>query len=78
MADELAAIFDRNEQLVGNTDFIQAAANAPEVLDWYRTSFYERIFSGGRVDMRIKELVRLRLRGLTGALCVTRSTPSTP
>jgi AhpD family alkylhydroperoxidase len=70
MSDELATIFDRNEELVGNTDFIQAAANAPEVLDWYLTSFYGRIFHGGRVDVRIKELVRLRLARTHGcALC---------
>ncbi len=70
LPDELQAVFDRNEELVGNTDFIQAAANAPEVLDWYLTSFYGQIFHGGRVDPRIKELVRLRLARTHGcALC---------
>jgi AhpD family alkylhydroperoxidase len=70
MSDELRAIFDRSAELVGNTDFIQAAANAPEVLDWYLTSFYGRIFYGGRVEPRIKELVRLRLARTHGcAMC---------
>jgi AhpD family alkylhydroperoxidase len=70
MQDELRAIFDRNDELVGNTDFIQAAANAPEVLDWYLKSFYGQLFHGGRVDVRIKELVRLRLARTHGcALC---------
>lgn len=70
MADGLKAIYDHNERLIGNTDFIQAAANAPEVIDWYFSSFYGRVFHGGRVDRRIMELVRLRLARTHGcALC---------
>lgn len=66
----LRSVFDRNQELIGNTDFIQAAANAPEVIDWYFGSFYRQIFYGGRVDVRIKELVRLRLARTHGcALC---------
>jgi len=70
MSDEHRAVFDHNLKLIGNTDFIQAAANAPEVIGWYFGSFYEQIFYGGRVDVRIKELVRLRLARTHGcALC---------
>jgi AhpD family alkylhydroperoxidase len=70
MSDELKAAFDHNQELIGNTDFIQAAANAPEVIGWYFDSYYKQIFYGGRVDVRIKELVRLRLARTHGcALC---------
>ena len=70
MTDSFKEMFDRNEELIGNTDFVQAAANAPEVLDWYFDSYYREIFYGGRVDVRIKELVRLRLARTHGcALC---------
>ncbi len=70
MAEELRPIYDLSEERAGNTDFVQAGANAPEVLDWYFNSFYKEIFYGGRVDVRIKEIVRLRLSKTHGcAFC---------
>ncbi|MEM9049345.1 MAG: carboxymuconolactone decarboxylase family protein [Pseudomonadota bacterium] len=50
------AIRDRDEAV-----FIEAAGNAPEILDWYYNSFYAQVFYGGRVERRIKELARLKL-----------------
>ena len=41
--------------------FVEAGANAPEILDWYFNSFYKDVFYGGRVDAKTKELVRLKL-----------------
>ena len=36
-------------------------ANAPELVRWYFDQFYKRLFYGGRVEVRFKELLRLRL-----------------
>jgi len=45
----------------GEAEFIEVGAHAPELITWYRKEFYERLFYGGRVDVRFKELLRLRL-----------------
>ena len=45
----------------GDATFYEIGANAPDMLDWYFKSFYEGIFYGGRVEVRIKELLRYRL-----------------
>jgi alkylhydroperoxidase family enzyme len=69
MPDSLQQVYDRSAE-IGDTQFVQAGANAPEVLDWYFFDFYPKIFHNGRVDIRIKELVRLRLTRSHGcALC---------
>ena len=53
--------FDTAMTIRDDATFMQIAANAPEVYDWYKDSFYGQIFYGGRVDTRTKELLRLRL-----------------
>lgn len=45
----------------GEARFVEAAALAPEVLDWYLNSFYQQLFGSDRVEQRFKELGRLRL-----------------
>jgi len=45
----------------GDATFFEIGANAPHMLEWYFKSFYEGVFYGGRVDVRIKELLRYRL-----------------
>ena len=45
----------------GDATFFEIGANAPEVLNWYFDSFYGKLFYGGRVDTRTKELLRYRL-----------------
>jgi AhpD family alkylhydroperoxidase len=45
----------------GDATFYEIGANAPHMLEWYFKSFYEGIFYGGRVEVRIKELLRYRL-----------------
>ena len=40
---------------------IEVGANAPELMEWYKDSFYDKVFYGGRVDVRTKELLRYRL-----------------
>ena len=48
--------------------FLAAGANAPELVEWYYESFYAQLFYGGRVETRLKELVRLHLSKTHGCL----------
>lgn len=71
---ELPADFRRKVEqvtrLTGEAEFHRIAANAPQMVDFYWRTFYAQIFFGGTVDVRTKELVRLRLAGLHGcAFC---------
>lgn len=45
----------------GDATFFEVGANAPELMQWYSEEFYGKLFYGGRVDIRTKELMRYRL-----------------
>jgi AhpD family alkylhydroperoxidase len=45
----------------GEATLLEVLANAPEHLAWYYDTFYGGIFFGGRVERRVKEVLRLRL-----------------
>jgi len=65
----LQEVYDRSAE-VGDTKLIQAGGSAPEIMKWYFQDFYAKLFYSGRVDIRTKELVRLRLTRTHGcALC---------
>lgn len=67
--DAMRAARERALALRGDATFIEVAANAPHMFDWY-ARFYAEVFYGGRVPVRFKELVRLRLSTLHGcAFC---------
>lgn len=61
LTPELAALHDQLTKEAVDPRFVEAGANAPELLDWYFNSFYGQIFYDGRVDARTKELLRLKL-----------------
>lgn len=61
LPDELAALHENGMSEAGEAEFIEVGAHAPELLDWYFNSFYKRVFYEGRVDVRTKELLRLKL-----------------
>jgi AhpD family alkylhydroperoxidase len=61
--------FDRALAIRGDATFVQVFGLAPELFEWYG-EFYQRVFYGGRVPVRIKELARLRLSTVHGcAFC---------
>lgn len=61
--------FDRALSIRGDATFVQVFGLAPELFEWYG-EFYQRVFYGGRVPVRIKEIVRLRLSTVHGcAFC---------
>lgn len=53
--------WDMLDGLTGEPTFIEAMANAPELLNFAMVEFYQKIFFGGRVAANYKQLVRLRL-----------------
>lgn len=59
-------LYQRAIERTGNATFIQNAANAPELLKWYYDEFYGKLFYGGRIETRLKELVRLKLSRIHG------------
>lgn len=54
------------DRLTGEPAFIEVFAQAPELLAFVMDAFYSKIFFGGRVEGRYKQLVRLRLSVVHG------------
>lgn len=61
MTPRLQAEYDTTLALRDDATLQEVGANAPELLAWYRDEFYGKLFYGGRVDIRTKELLRYRL-----------------
>lgn len=61
LSPEAGAAWDMLNTLTGEPAFIESMASAPELLDLVMNQFYGRIFFGGRVEERYKQLLRLRL-----------------
>jgi alkylhydroperoxidase family enzyme len=63
--DELPATFqqawDTLNRLTGQPAFVEVFGSAPELLEFVMNEFYAKIFFGGRVDNRHKQLARLYL-----------------
>ncbi len=55
------AAWDMLNGLTGEPTFIEAMANAPELLEFAMVEFYQKIFFEGRVEQKYKQLLRLRL-----------------
>ena len=65
----MQAAHDRALASRGDTTFVDVLGHTPELFEWYG-EFYSRVFYGGRVPVRIKELIRLRLSTVHGcAFC---------
>ncbi len=58
--------WDTLHQLTGSATFIEVFAQAPQVLDFVMDKFYARLFFGGAVEQRYKQLARLKLSLLHG------------
>lgn len=61
MSPRWQADHDATVSLRDDATLLEVGANAPELLAWYKDEFYGRLFYGGRVDTRSKELLRYRL-----------------
>ena len=74
--DELPERFrpawDMLNKLTGEPTFIEVFASAPELVDLVMNEFYVKVFFGGRVAQRYKQLVRLRLSIVHGCRTCNR------
>ncbi|MDF8331773.1 carboxymuconolactone decarboxylase family protein [Novosphingobium cyanobacteriorum] len=61
LSPKLQQDWDFVHKLTGQAGFIEKGAHAPELLDFTMIDFYEKIFYGGRVDVKLKHLARLRM-----------------
>lgn len=66
MSEDLQQVWNTLNELTGEPTFVEVFAQAPELLDFVMQQFYGRIFFGGRVDERYKQLARLRLSQVHG------------
>lgn len=67
LPETMQGAHDRSIAVRDDATFIRALGNAPELFDWY-SEFYQRLFSSGRVDAPLKELLRYRLSTRHGCL----------
>lgn len=66
LPEEFQPAWDMLDKLTGEPTFIEVFAQAPELLSFVMDAFYSKVFFGGRVDPRYKQLVRLRLSVVHG------------
>jgi alkylhydroperoxidase family enzyme len=61
LPENLRGTWDWLQALTGQAAYVEAFAGAPELLEFTMKDFYEDIFYKGRVDVRYKQLARLRM-----------------
>ena len=61
LAEEFQMAWDGLNGLTGEPTFVEVFAQAPDVLRFVMNEFYMKLFFGGNVDQRYKQLVRLKL-----------------
>lgn len=65
LPEDLKPLYDTGLERTGDATIIQVMAQQPDILRWYFGEFYDGLFynkhPGARVDVRTKELLRLKL-----------------
>jgi alkylhydroperoxidase family enzyme len=61
LPEEFQVAWDALNQLTDEPTFVEVFAQAPEVLRFVMNEFYMKLFFGGNVDQRYKQLARLKL-----------------
>ena len=76
LPDDLRETWDFLNGRTGEPTFVEVFAQAPELLKLVMHDFYEKIFYGGRVEMKYKELARLKLALSNGCnTCILQNEP---
>ncbi len=65
-------VWDMLNKLTGQPAFIEVFASAPELVNFVMNEFYVKLFFGGRVAQRYKQLVRLHLSIVHGCRTCNR------
>ncbi len=76
LGTDLGVVWDTLNELTGEPAFVEAFANAPELLNFVMSEFYAKIFFAGRVENRFKQLARLYLSMTHG--CMTCNKQNVP
>jgi AhpD family alkylhydroperoxidase len=66
LPEHMKADWDAAMELHGDATFTETFGSAPHMYDWYLNDYYKKVFYSGRIDVRIMELVRLRLANIHG------------
>jgi alkylhydroperoxidase family enzyme len=66
MAPQWQPAWDTLQKLTGDATFVEVLAQAPPLLDFVMQQFYTKVFFGGMVEQRYKQLARLRLSLIHG------------
>ena len=66
IAPQWQPAWDMLNKLTGDATFVEVFAQAPELLEFVIGQFYAKVFFGGRVEQRYKQLARLKLSLLHG------------
>lgn len=66
LPESLQPVWDQLSGLTGDATFVEVFAQAPELISFVMDRFYGDIFYAGRVDLRFKEIARLRLSQIHG------------
>jgi alkylhydroperoxidase family enzyme len=61
LPEQFHLAWDTLNRLTGEPTFVEVFAQAPEVLDFVMNDFYMKLFFGGQVDQRYKQIARLKL-----------------
>ena len=66
LAPQWQPAWDTMNRLTGDATFVEVFAQAPALLDFVMQQFYARVFFGGQVQQRYKQLARLKLSLIHG------------
>ncbi|NKB39125.1 MAG: hypothetical protein GKR93_18490 [Gammaproteobacteria bacterium] len=66
LSESAQLAWDHLKKLTNEPTFVEVFANAPEMLDFIMNQFYAKIFFGGKVEQKYKQLARLRLSQIHG------------
>jgi alkylhydroperoxidase family enzyme len=66
MAPQWLSARDMLDKLTGDATFVEVFAQAPQLLEFVMQQFYVKVFFGGAVQQRYKQLARLKLSLLHG------------
>ena len=79
LPDDLKPLYDTGVERTGDATIIQIMAQQPDILRWYFGEFYDGLIyikhPGARVDVRTKELLRLKLSKQHGCQFCNRFNP---
>lgn len=76
LPDDLKESWDFLNGRTGEPTFVEVFAQSPELLKFVMHDFYQKIFYDGKVDLRYKELARLKLSLQHGCnTCILQNLP---